>query len=214
MASILNHSSKPSVILHILSACTAQTCSNRSSPIGVSSIVLVVEVLHKRPFGSLVSFDKGARSVCGGVAVLSALGECAELLRNFGISFEKYLLKQVWHLFSTYLPNLRFACTLSSLALLKPAATVRVQPSESFGNLCQESGQERCSKTKFSSQVSAKREFLYLCAPKSTKTLRPHKTTHKLTPIHFGFVDLRPLSSQYFYELGRPNVDVIIVQNN
>ena len=33
-----------------------------------------------------------------GVAVLSALVECAELLRNFGISFEKYLLKQVWHL--------------------------------------------------------------------------------------------------------------------
>lgn len=73
---------------------------------------------------------------------------------------------------------------------------------------------DRYSKTKFSSQRSAKREFLYLCDPKSTKTLRPHKTTHKLTPIHFGFVDLRPLSSHYFYELGRPNADVIIVQNN
>ena len=33
------------------------------------------------------------RSVGGGVAELSALVECAELLRNFGISFEKYLLK-------------------------------------------------------------------------------------------------------------------------
>ena len=77
-------------------------------------------------FGSLVSFDKGTRTVGGCVAVLSALVEYAELLRNFGISFEKYLLKQVWHLFSTNLPNLRFSCTLSLLALLKPAATVRV----------------------------------------------------------------------------------------
>ena len=81
---------------------------------------------HKRPFGSLGLFDIGTRSVGGGVAVLSALGECAELLRNFGISFEKYLLKQVWHLFSTTLPNLRLFCTFSLLALLKPAATVRV----------------------------------------------------------------------------------------
>ena len=64
-------------------------------------------------------------SVGGGVAVLSALVECAELLHNFGISFEKYLLKRVWHLFSTNLPNLRFFCTFSLLALLKPAATVR-----------------------------------------------------------------------------------------
>jgi hypothetical protein len=69
-------------------------------------------------------------------------------------------------------------------------------------------------KQNFRRRCQLKREFLYLCAPKSTKTLRPHKTTHKLTPIHFGFVDLRPLSSHYFYELGRPNVDVIIVQNN
>ena len=69
-------------------------------------------------------------------------------------------------------------------------------------------------KQNFRRRCQLKREFLYLCAPKSTKTLRPHKTTHKLTPIHFGFVDLRPLSSQYFYELGRPNVDVFIVQNN
>ena len=29
----------------------------------------------------------------GGVAVLSAHGECAELLCNFGISAERYLLK-------------------------------------------------------------------------------------------------------------------------
>ena len=70
--------------------------------------------------------SKVTRSVGGGVAVWSALVDCAELLRNFGISFEKYLLKQVWHLFSTNLPNLRFFCTFSSLALLKPAATVRV----------------------------------------------------------------------------------------
>ena len=35
--------------------------------------------------------------------------------RNCGISFEKYLLKQVWQLFSTNLPNLRFLCTFSSL---------------------------------------------------------------------------------------------------
>ena len=74
---------------------------------------------------SLFCASKGTRSVGGGVAVLSALVECAELLRNFGISFEKYLLKRVWHLFSTNLPNLRFSCTLSSLAMLKPAATVR-----------------------------------------------------------------------------------------
>jgi len=47
------------------------------------------------------------------VVVLSALVECAELLRNFGTSFEKYLLKQVWHLFSINLPNLRFFCTFS-----------------------------------------------------------------------------------------------------
>lgn len=60
-------------------------------------------------FGSLVSFDKGTRSVGGGVAVLSALGKCAELLCNFGISFEKCSLKQVWQLFSTNLPNLWFS---------------------------------------------------------------------------------------------------------
>ena len=36
-------------------------------------------------------------------------------LRNYGISFEKYLLKQVWQLFSTNLPNLRFFCTFSTL---------------------------------------------------------------------------------------------------
>ena len=63
------------------------------------------------------------RSVGGGVAELSALVECAELLRNFGISFEKYLLKQVWHLFSINLPNLRFSahfpCLLCS-NLLRP----------------------------------------------------------------------------------------------
>ena len=57
------------------------------------------------------SFDKGSRSIGGGVVVLSALVECAELLRNFGTSFEKYLLKQVWRLFSINLPNLRFFCT-------------------------------------------------------------------------------------------------------
>ncbi|MBQ7342173.1 MAG: hypothetical protein IJW42_02825 [Alistipes sp.] len=60
------------------------------------------------------------------MAVLSALGECAELLRNLGISFEEWLLKQVWQLFSTALPDLRSSCTSSLLALLKPAATVRV----------------------------------------------------------------------------------------
>ena len=76
-------------------------------------------------FGSLVSFDKGTRTVGGGVAVLSALVEYAELLCNFGISFEKYMLKRVWHLFSTTLPNLRLFCIFSLLALLKPAATVR-----------------------------------------------------------------------------------------
>jgi len=43
------------------------------------------------------------------VAVLSALGKCAELLCNFGISFEKCSLKQVWQLFSTNLPNLWFS---------------------------------------------------------------------------------------------------------
>lgn len=81
--------------------------------------------IDRADFSARFSFDKGTRSVGGGVAVLSALVECAELLCNFGISFEKYLLKRVWHLFSTNLPNLRFFCTFSLLALLKPAATVR-----------------------------------------------------------------------------------------
>ncbi|MBQ3260960.1 MAG: hypothetical protein IJA66_07680, partial [Alistipes sp.] len=76
--------------------------------------------------GSLVSFVKWTRSVGGGVAVLSALGECAALLRNLGTSIEKCLLKQVWQPFSTALPDLRSSCTSSLLALLKPAATVRV----------------------------------------------------------------------------------------
>ena len=47
-------------------------------------------------FSARFLFDKGIRSVGGGVVVWSALVECAELLCNFGISFEKYLLKQVW----------------------------------------------------------------------------------------------------------------------
>ena len=59
------------------------------------------------------------------MAVLSARDKCAELLCNFGISFEKGLLKQVWPPFSTNLPNLWFSAH-SLLALLKPAAAVRV----------------------------------------------------------------------------------------
>ena len=70
--------------------------------------------------------NKGTRSVGGGVAELSALVECAELLCNLGISFEKYLLKRVWHLFSTNLPNLRFFCTFSQLAMLSASAAVQV----------------------------------------------------------------------------------------
>ncbi len=54
--------------------------------------------------------------------------ESPELPCNFGISFEKCLLKQVWQLCSTNIPNLRFFRPFSSLALLKPAVTVRVPP--------------------------------------------------------------------------------------
>ena len=76
--------------------------------------------------GREVGGELRSSTIGGGVAVLSAHGECAELLRNFGISAERYLLKQVWQLLSTALPNLRFFCTFSLLALLKPAAVVRV----------------------------------------------------------------------------------------
>lgn len=85
--------------------------------------------------------------------------------------------------------------------LRQPFESSRVSRSATF---VKNRGRSDIRKQNFRRRCQLKREFLYLCAPKSTKTLRPHKTTHKLTPIHFGFVDLRPLSSHYFYELGRP----------
>ena len=46
------------------------------------------------------------------------------------------------------------------------------------------------------------------------KVLRQYENKYKLTLLHFSFVYLHPVSSQYLYELGELSFDVIIVQNH
>ncbi len=78
---------------------------------GGSNPSLSASTSSDESFSSLLLFSQsgGIRSACCASAELSPLEKCAELLCNSGISFEKHLLKQVWHLFSTNLPNLRFS---------------------------------------------------------------------------------------------------------
>ncbi|MBO7220369.1 MAG: hypothetical protein J6V21_04175, partial [Alistipes sp.] len=73
-------------------------------------------------------YIRGIRSACGASAELSALYECAELLRNIRRLIKNHLFKQVWHLLFNYSPKplVLLHILIQLLGLLSTAAAGRI----------------------------------------------------------------------------------------